>query len=45
MRLFKPSPRHACGGELLTSAAKPNVNALRLSYPLVAFIEIASGNS
>jgi hypothetical protein len=45
MRLYNPTPRHACGGELLTSAAKLNGNALRLSYPLMAFIEIALGNN
>jgi hypothetical protein len=45
MRLHNLTPRHAYGGEFLTSAAKPNLNALRLSHPLMAFIEIATGNS
>jgi hypothetical protein len=44
MRLFKPTPRHACGGELFTSA-KIDVDAVRLSHPLVVFIECASGSN
>jgi len=45
MRLSNPTPGDAGSGELLASVPKLDLDAQRLSHPLMAFIESASGKN